>query len=313
MQTPVALFVFNRPDTTERVFAQIAKARPRQLFVVGDGPRANRIGEAALVAKVQKVATSVDWPCQLATHFSPTNLGCKRRVSSGLKWLFSQVEEAIILEDDCLPHPTFFPYCETMLETYRNESQVSAVNGTNAVAASERHGDETPTGNGQYTFSKYFECWGWATWRRAWEQFDVEMADWPRFLKSNRLREMADHFDEELYWRMIFQQQYHTDFSSWAYPWQFSSWNHDRLCIMPPVNLISNIGVDERATHTTKAACDLSNFSTSPYHAIPHQNELVRDPVADLKTFHVRHLRRTGTRRIVWRIKKSVFPMRRAA
>ena len=131
LKTPVAFIIFNRPDTTERVFAEIVKAKPPKLLVVGDGPRANREGDAAKVAAARAITKRVDWPCEVLTNFSEVNLGCKVRVSSGLDWVFEQVPEAIILEDDCLPHQTFFRFCEELLERYRDDQRIGMISGDN--------------------------------------------------------------------------------------------------------------------------------------------------------------------------------------
>ena len=131
MKTPVAFLIFNRPETTARVLEEIARARPPKLLVVADGPRADRPGEADLCRAARAVLSRVDWPCEVLTNFSETNLGCRRRVSSGLDWVFEEVEEAIVLEDDCLPHPSFFPFCEELLERYRADERVMAVSGDN--------------------------------------------------------------------------------------------------------------------------------------------------------------------------------------
>lgn len=116
LKTPVAFVIFNRPDTTKKVFAEIAKARPPKLLVIADGPRADHLDDAEKCTTARAIIDRVDWDCEVLTNYSDINMGCKRRVSSGLDWVFDIVEEAIILEDDCLPHPTFFRFCEELLE-----------------------------------------------------------------------------------------------------------------------------------------------------------------------------------------------------
>ena len=163
LQVPVAFIIFNRPDTTSRVFAEIARARPSKLIVVADGPRAEFPGEAELCARARAVIDAVDWKCEVVTDFSDRNLGCRARVSSGLDFVFSQVEEAIILEDDCLPHSSFFPFCESLLQKYRDEDRVMAISGDNFHRGC-RYTDFS------YFFSRFVHIWGWASWRRAWNQ-----------------------------------------------------------------------------------------------------------------------------------------------
>src|SRR5512139_3287315 len=171
LKTPVAFIIFNRPDTAERVFAEIAKARPPKLLVVADGPRANRSGEAEKCAATRAIIDRVDWDCEVLTNFSDTNLGCKNRVSSGIDWVFEQVPEAIILEDDCLPHPTFFRFCEELLERYRDDERIGMISGDNFQLGQKRT-------DASYYFSRYNHIWGWASWRRAWRHYDREASAW---------------------------------------------------------------------------------------------------------------------------------------
>ena len=151
--TPVAFIIFNRPDTTKRVFAEIAKARPPKLLVIADGPRADHPADVEKCAAVRAIIDGVDWDCEVLKNYSDVNLGCKRRVSSGLDWVFDTVEEAIILEDDCLPHPTFFRFCEEMLEKYRDDKRIAMISGDNLQFGRKRTGYS-------YYFSRYPHIWG---------------------------------------------------------------------------------------------------------------------------------------------------------
>ena len=129
MKSAVLFVVFNRPDTTARVFETIRTAKPPRLYVAADGPRAGRAGEAVLCAKVRQLAMKVDWPCKLYTLFQDTNLGCKIGVSSAINWFFEHEEEGIVLEDDILAQPSFFEYCDEMLDRYRDDTKVSMISG----------------------------------------------------------------------------------------------------------------------------------------------------------------------------------------
>lgn len=146
LKTPIAFLIFNRPDTTEKVFCEIAKAKPQKLLVVADGPRSGKAGEAEKCEQARRIISSVDWECEVLTNYSAVNLGCKRRVSSGLDWVFETVEEAIVLEDDCLPSPSFFPFCEELLARYRQDDRIMQVSGSNYI--------DTGTEE-SYLFSKY--------------------------------------------------------------------------------------------------------------------------------------------------------------
>ena len=129
LETPVVLIIFKRFDATQKVFNAIRKARPKQLLVIADGPRLDREGEAEKCTQTRGIIDQVDWDCEVMKCFSDENLGCGVRISTGLSWVFEQVEEAIILEDDCLPHPTFFMFCQEMLQRYREQPEVMSVSG----------------------------------------------------------------------------------------------------------------------------------------------------------------------------------------
>jgi len=280
LQTPVAFFLFRRPDVTARVFAAIAAARPRTLLLVSDGPRADRAGEAELVVRTRALVERIDWNCTVRTNFATENLGCKRRFATGLAWIFEQTEEAIVLEDDCLPDATFFHFCEELLERYRDDRRVAAISGSNFQGGRSRTTDS-------YYFSNYFHCWGWASWRRTWQHVDLELKDWPQFQRRGLLGEIADSPLEADYWNAIFQRQHSGQIDSWAYPWLYSCWTQGALTILPNVNLVNNIGFGEQGAHTnSKATGIFANLSTSSIPIISHPPFVVRHRTADAFTFN---------------------------
>lgn len=233
--TPVAFLVFNRPDTTEQVFAAIRQAEPETLLLVADGPRPDREGEAEACARVREIIGQVDWPCRVLCNFSDVNLGCRERVSSGLEWVFDQVEEAILLEDDCLPHPDFFPFCERLLERYRHDERVMMIGGTNYLQ-DRLHVPES------YLFSRYFAIWGWASWRRAWRHYDLTMKTWPRFRSEGQLAGFyADGYMRRRMMEM-FDDAFHGRVSTWDIQWFFACLFNNGVSIVPRRNMISNIG-----------------------------------------------------------------------
>lgn len=243
LTTPVALIIFNRPDTTRQVFEAIRAARPRHLLVVADGPRAERAGEAERCREARSVIEGVDWECRVDTNYAEENLGCKRRVSSGLDWVFDQVEEAIILEDDCLPHPSFFRFCQELLERYRHDPQVGQICGSN-LQFNRRSFPHS------YYFSRYNHIWGWASWRRAWQCYDLEMSAWPEFRDSRRLDLLLSGSREAAWWTGVMDQVHAGAIDTWDCQWTFSFWNHGLRSVIPAVNTISNIGFGPGATHT---------------------------------------------------------------
>lgn len=243
VKSPVALIIFNRPDTASAVFERIRQARPTRLYLIADGPRADRVGEAELVARTRALVDCVDWDCEVKTNFFESNFGCRVRIPSGLDWLFKHESEAIILEDDCLPHPTFFRFCDEMLDRYRENEEIMLVAGTNLHFGCRR-------GEGSYFFSRYPSIWGWATWRRVWQRYDVRLNSWPRLRQSGWLRELMPDEQAFKYWQNMFDVVYETELDSFAFQLNYLFWRENGLSIIPNVNLVSNIGCRADAAHT---------------------------------------------------------------
>jgi len=244
MKTPVAFFIFRRPDTTEKVFEAIRQAKPLKLLVVADGPRPDRPGEAEKCAAARAIIERVDWECEVLKNYSDINLGCKHRVSSGLDWVFEQVDEAIILEDDCLPHPTFFRFCEELLDYYRNDKRIMAIAGDNSRLLGQRWTKHS------YYFSRLTPIWGWATWQRAWQYYDVTMKLWPMVKEGNWLRDVLRNDRVTTIWTNTFQSAYEGKIDTWDYQWTFTCWLQSGINIVSNPNLISNCGFNAEATHT---------------------------------------------------------------
>ncbi len=245
MKTAVAFIVFKRPAVTCQVLAAIRTAQPPMLFVIADGPRAGKMEEADKCIQVRRVIEEgVDWPCEVVKIYADKNLGCARRVSSGLDEVFRRVEEAIILEDDCLPHPTFFPFCETLLERYRDDERVAQIAGCNFFPESFKAVTES------YCFSRYPHCWGWATWRRAWRHYDHEMRSW-KTAREAGWKLPVERPGECVVWAGCFDAVSRGALDSWAYRWTASLWACGALSITSAQNLVTNIGFGDDATHTT--------------------------------------------------------------
>ncbi len=305
METPVAFLIFNRPDTTERVFQAIARAKPRTLLVVCDGPRNDRQEEENRVQETRDIINRVDWPCTLKTNYAQENMGCKNRIVSGLKWIFEEVEEAIILEDDCLPDASFFNFCENLLDRYRNDQRIVSIGGNNFQNGKLRT-------DHSYYFSKYFHCWGWASWRRVWENFNPDMTNWQDFSDGKGLKAAADAPEEESYWQRIFNLQLEGKTNSWAYPWLFSCWAQNGLNVIPNVNLVSNIGFGQDATHTVGDS-RLANIPTKAIEKISHPPLVTRHKEADKYSFSQCFQRPPRLKRLQLKIRKKLFWKRSAA
>lgn len=280
MQTPVALIIFNRPQTTERVLAAIAKVKPSRLFVIADGPRPDRADDVEKCAAARKVIERVDWDCDVKTNFAEKNLGCGLRPSSGISWVFEHVDRTIILEDDCVPHPSFFRYCDELLERYADDERVMMISGNNFL----------PDGGGMkhsYTFFRSLNLWGWATWRRAWQRYDFHMDGWPAARNSTWFADLFDSPRVLRYWREVYDQFYvHADRNDvWDFQFAFAVMAARGLGIAPCCNLVSNIGFGDDATHTFGES-DLANRPACemPF-PLRHPPRVEHDPDYDRKVF----------------------------
>lgn len=273
---PVLFVVFNRPDTTRQVFAAIRSAQPKRLYVAADGPRKDRETDPEKVAQVREIATAVDWDCDVKTLFRSENVGCGKAVSGAIDWLFQNEEMGIIVEDDCLPHPDFWRFCGDLLQRYRHDERVMGISGMNVPSSQGRT-------SYSYYFSRHFFVWGWATWARAWRHFDHNMALWPMIKKDGLLenmfigeRRMAN------YWKRIFDRVFQGSLDCWDYQWQFACWLQNGLHINTDVNLVSNIGYDNQATHTTHSH---SRFAALPVGSVAfplqHPPVVMRNVQAD--------------------------------
>jgi hypothetical protein len=274
LQTPVLLLIFNRPDTMQLVFDEIRKAKPAQLFVAADGPRKDRSDDRENCRKAREIIQQVDWDCKVSTLFRDENLGCKRGVSSAIDWFFSHVEEGIILEDDCVPDQSFFPFCQELLERYRDDERVVVISGDNFQCG-------RPRTEYSYYFSRYLHIWGWASWRRAWNNYDVSMKLWPLIRDGDWLMDILDDRNAVNYWTHCFEDTHAGKIDTWDYEWVFACWIRNELVISPSVNLVSNIGFDQFATHTKTK----NKQSDVPVHQIgfplKHPPFIIRDNSAD--------------------------------
>jgi hypothetical protein len=234
LDVPVALLVFNRPEETARVFAEVRAARPRRLLVVADGPRPGHPNDAERCAATRSVTELVDWDCDVERLYADENMGCRDRVASGLDWVFARAEEAIVLEDDCLPHPTFFPFAAAMLERYRDDERVHMIAGTNYFS--------DPARTDTYFFSRYFAIWGWASWARAWRSYDVTMAGWPRVRADGVLEALFGEPGLAGYLTDAFDLVHRGEVDTWDLQWFYAGVVSHGLSVVPAVNLVSNIG-----------------------------------------------------------------------
>lgn len=239
MKTAVLFLVFNRPDTTEEVFAAIRKAKPERLYVAADGARQGKPEEVALCSMTRQIATAVDWPCELRTLLREENLGCKCAVAGAIDWFFEQEKEGIVIEDDILPAPEFFSFCESMLALHRDNPRVMMISGFNPIGAAVESSD--------YFFSENPSIWGWACWRDRWASYDINMSLWPSKGVTQKLKSLPLYMRE--YFVDAFNRTQSGEINTWDYQWTFNIMEKAGVVVKPVANLVSNIGVE--GAHTS--------------------------------------------------------------
>jgi hypothetical protein len=252
-KSPVLFLIFNRPDVTAEVFEQIKKVKPQKLYVAADGPRKNRENEANICQETRNIIKNIDWSCEVKTLFRDENLGCKYSVSGAIDWFFENEEEGIILEDDCKPSEDFFIFCDSMLEKYRFDQRIGSITGTN-LQNGIKHGLDS------YYFSNHNCVWGWASWRRVWNNYDVELSN---FESQDANLGFKNVFNNKLIsdpWQTIFEDLKAGKIDTWDYQFAIMIFFNGFLCIVPNSNLISNIGFNENATHTFDKSNPFSNI-----------------------------------------------------
>jgi FkbM family methyltransferase len=276
-ETPILFLIFNRPDLTKVSFEQIAQVKPKKLYIAADGPRIDVKNERETCQKtLNQVLQRVDWECEVFQKINPVNLGCGKAVSSAINWFFEQEEEGIILEDDCLPDPSFFDYCATMLERYRHDDQVFSISGNNLVHNFHIAHD--------YLFSKYTHVWGWATWKRSWELYDFSLSLWNRKETQFKIKQWLSQ-EEFNYWYGLFDQSMNFQIDTWDYQLLFSSFIHEKLNVHPKKNLVRNIGFGQNATHTKDANSRFSQLKTSSFKETKRTSKIELDKAYDKMVF----------------------------
>ena len=306
-ETPILLIVFNRAETARQVFDEIRKVKPKHLFIAADGPRPDKKDDEKNCSDTRDIVKLVDWECEVKTLFQKDNLGCGVGPATAINWFFDHFDEGIILEDDCLPAPGFFTFCQAMLERYRHDENIFHVSGNNFQLGRKR-------GNASYYFSKYTGTWGWATWKRAWKYYQFKIKNLDSFLSQKKLNKVVQSKNERAYWIKIFRSMEALDIDTWDYQWTFTVWDQEALAIFPNTNLVKNIGFMENATHTFDPESLLANIKLGSMDEIIHPTEIVRDKKADSffysKVLHVEykkhHRNKSGYRRFIIRVSRRL-------
>jgi hypothetical protein len=282
LRTPVLFLIFNREDTTRRVFEAIRAARPARLYVAADGPRAERAGEAEMVRQTRAVIDGVDWPCEVKTLFREENSGCQQAVSRAITWFFEHEERGIILEDDCLPDPSFFPYCEELLERYRDDERIGHISGNCYLP------QFVPSGQ-SYDFASIPHIWGWATWRRVWKNYETDFPFWTKYRSDKRMRNrLFLNARERIYFSTFLSDTLSKrhGINAWSPQYVYTLRLQNQLSVCPAVNLVSNIGLDSaEATHTKGKSHKLFHASSPLEFPLKHPENVWVNREMDRATF----------------------------
>jgi hypothetical protein len=274
-ETPVLFLIFNRENTTQKVFDAIRRQKPKYLFVAADGARKDKPGEAEKCQRVRDIIKQVDWDCELKVLFRDKNLGCKMAVSSAITWFFNTVEQGIILEDDCLPDPTFFPYCEKLLDRYKDDIRIGHISGNNFLPG-------IIDLSLSYDFCSCVHIWGWASWRRVWKNFDLKFSFWEEQKDKRSL--LFCNKREEIYFSSFIPDALtdRKNLSVWDVQYWFTLRVQNQLAIYPSVNLVKNIGLgDPNATHI-KQQKEKHSISASEIHfPLKHPQYILRNKKID--------------------------------
>lgn len=295
-ETPILFLIFNRPQLTAKVFAAIREVKPAKLYVAADGPRPEKAGEWRLCSETRSIVDRIDWECEVKTLFRDENAGCGRAVSEAITWFFREEEEGIILEDDCLPDPSFFPFCREMLFRFRDVPEVASVSGDNFFPPA-LHSSQP------YHFSKYAQIWGWATWRRFWNGYDFrlkgELSEWEQII-----RKVNPYENHARYWLEILKALRSGLIDTWDYQVMFSAWRLDLVHLYPSKNLIANLGYGVEATHT-RFDSPLSQHESTHIDGFEITLPITVDPKLDDTTFYFRFLESLTS---IWWLEAAIDP-----
>lgn len=264
---PVLLLAWRRPETTRAVMESLRNARPSSLFIAVDGPAEHlRAGEAKKVhSTIEVIERSIDWPCHVQRKYSKINLGCRVGVTSAIDWFFSSVSEGIILEDDCVPHIDFFGYCSELLDRFRNSNQVMCISGDNSAGV-------PVIGSASYSFIRFPQIWGWATWRRAWKLYDRDLSRYQEARRNGTWeKRVPDEFQRAAFTPILDQLAKRGEPDTWDYQWAATLLLEGGLSIHPRVNLVSNVGFGGDATHTTTSTHPRAQIPVHPILPLHHR------------------------------------------
>ena len=286
--TPILYIVFNRPIETALSFEVLRKIKPAKLYVAADGPREGNSSDAIRTKEVRDIIATLDWDCEIRTLYRDKNLGCGQAVQGALDWFFDEVQMGVILEDDIIPNDSFFDYAARMLEQFKDNRKILSINGCSL--AYENH-------NYDYGLTRYFNMWGWATWKRSnelvkrtWPEYDlkIDFNENSSFLKSLRLPTVLPQMQWINLWKFIFTNTKEGKIDTWDYQWVYTGLKNQMYCIRPNLNMIDNIGFNENSTHTSKAPH--IKFSNMTVHKLKIKGSDLHGKMTVDKVYEIRHV-----------------------
>lgn len=280
-QTPILLIIYKNPEVTKVVFDRIREIKPAFIYISADGAKTLNPEDLMEIEETRRVTENIDWDCKVLRRYSDTNLGCKIGVSGAISWFFETETEGIILEYDCLPDITFFNFCEVLLERYRNNENVFSISGNNFDFLSLNESIQIRLRE-SYSYSYLSKIWGWATWRRAWNNFDINLSKFPQFESEGKIKDLINDKRNQNYWlgkiRDVYQGR---NASTWGFIWLFTLLSHRAYCITPKVNLVSNIGFGKDATHAKDTNSAFANLAAEKMERIIHPPTIEPDYESD--------------------------------
>jgi hypothetical protein len=279
--TPILFIVFNRLDTMRQVFSIIKQIKPKYFYIASDGPRVERTGEKDIVQEVRSyILQNIDWDCKTKTLFRDKNHGSGRGVAEAITWFFKQVEQGIVLEHDCLPSLSFFPFCAELLEKYKNSPKIWHITGHNPLGWTEADG-------ASYYFARVEHCWGFATWRRAWRKYSYDIQGLADFIEYKKITKIFRRSCDRRYWLKVFRKMEKHSWRTWDYQWTYTIFQNDGVCINPAVNLVSNIGFGQAAVHTIDLTSPFNNQERYEITEIRHPPEIKinEQAIIDIQSF----------------------------
>lgn len=293
--SPVGIVIFKREDKARKLYEILKQVKPTQLFIIADGPRYP--DEEKQCMQTRAVFDSIEWNCKVYRNYSEYNLGCCIRPYTGFNWVFENVERAILLEDDCVPSVDFFRFCDELLEKYKDDTRVMQICGTNLLGKWDCMGDS-------YFFVQWASCWGWASWARAWKLFDINMKAWDHQRVKQLVKQRLGKRVYDIRKQVFDEHKDHlNDITAWDHQWSFARTINSGLSITPSVNLVTNIGFGNDATHTN----DMSETSIPIYKMkfpLSHPKCILPDTQFDIEMTKLVYNARTIPDKILRKVKK---------